>query len=183
VPGAAGGGVSAVRHGVLVTNTHDERRGDRRGHGLYSDALEALEDTDWVSLQHAYGSAQDTPPFLLQLLHDVPEEQAEALGMLEMSVLHQGSLYSATAPAESPCQTPRHRWYETRWRFQVPETLSGRRPPTTPPWANLPGKRSNFDVRGHPGPPATLTERERDTGVTLPDEVSRRRKYGAFIRF
>jgi hypothetical protein len=84
---------------VLVTNTHDERRGDRRGHGLYSNALKALEDTDWAMLQHAYGPARDTPPFLLQLLHDVPEEQAEALGMLEMSVLHQGSLYSATAPA------------------------------------------------------------------------------------
>lgn len=55
--------------------------------------------TDWGALQHAYGSAEDTPPYLCQLLHEDPEVQAEALGMLDMSVLHQGSLYSSTPPA------------------------------------------------------------------------------------
>ncbi|WP_229713025.1 HEAT repeat domain-containing protein [Streptomyces fuscichromogenes] len=55
--------------------------------------------TEWDALQHAYGSAGDTPPYLCQLLDEDPEAQAEALGMLEMSVLHQGSLYSSTPPA------------------------------------------------------------------------------------
>ncbi|OPG02751.1 hypothetical protein B1R27_31250 [Streptomyces sp. GKU 895] len=55
--------------------------------------------TEWGALQHAYGSAEDTPPYLCQLLNEDPEAQAEALGMLDMSVLHQGSLYTSTAPA------------------------------------------------------------------------------------
>ncbi|MCX4804357.1 HEAT repeat domain-containing protein [Streptomyces sp. NBC_01214] len=55
--------------------------------------------TAWDALQHAYGSAEDTPSYLCQLLDEDPEVQAEALGMLDMSVLHQGSLYSSTLPA------------------------------------------------------------------------------------
>ncbi|MEV4943855.1 HEAT repeat domain-containing protein [Streptomyces zaomyceticus] len=58
-----------------------------------------LEHTDWAELEHAYGPARDTPVRLVQLLNEDPEVQAGALGMLDMSVLHQGSLYSATAPA------------------------------------------------------------------------------------
>lgn len=58
-----------------------------------------LPATDWAALAHAYGPADGTPDDLLGLLHDDPEVQAESLGRLEMSVLHQGSLYSATAPA------------------------------------------------------------------------------------
>ncbi|WP_329375942.1 HEAT repeat domain-containing protein [Streptomyces sp. NBC_01351] len=50
----------------------------------------------WDTLQHAYGSAEDTPRYLRQLLDEDPAVQAEALGMLDMSVLHQGSLYSST---------------------------------------------------------------------------------------
>lgn len=62
-------------------------------------ARELLMATEWDALQHAYGSAEDTPPYLCQLLNEDPEVQAEALGMLDMSVLHQGSLYSSTPPA------------------------------------------------------------------------------------
>lgn len=58
-----------------------------------------LEHTDWAVLEHAYGPAQDTPLRLVQLLDEDPEVQAGALDMLDMSVLHQQSLYSATAPA------------------------------------------------------------------------------------
>ncbi|MFF2780579.1 HEAT repeat domain-containing protein [Streptomyces sp. NPDC058052] len=54
--------------------------------------------TEWDALQHAYGSAEDTPSCLGQLLNEDPEVQAGALGMLDMSVLHQGSLYSSTPP-------------------------------------------------------------------------------------
>lgn len=58
-----------------------------------------IEGTDWGALEHAYGPAEDTPLRLAQLLDDDPEAQAWALAMLDMSVLHQDSLYSATAPA------------------------------------------------------------------------------------
>ncbi|SMD23307.1 HEAT repeat domain-containing protein [Kibdelosporangium aridum] len=58
-----------------------------------------LEEPDWDSLQHAYGPAGDTPGLLAQLLDDDPEKQAYALSQIEMSVLHQGSIYSSTAPA------------------------------------------------------------------------------------
>lgn len=63
------------------------------------DPAALLAATDWAALAHAYGPADGTPDDLLGLLHDDPEVQAESLGRLEMSVLHQGSLYSATAPA------------------------------------------------------------------------------------
>ncbi|SFL65556.1 HEAT repeat domain-containing protein [Streptomyces pini] len=77
----------------------DEERAARIWSGLPPTARELLVATEWDALQHAYGSAGEIPPYLCQLLDEDPEVQAEALGMLEMSVLHQGSLYSATPPA------------------------------------------------------------------------------------
>ncbi|MET9519506.1 HEAT repeat domain-containing protein [Streptomyces sp. NPDC002994] len=67
--------------------------------GRLPDPRSVIEGTDWAALEHAYGTAQDTPLRLLQLLDEDPEVQAGALGLLDMSVLHQESLYSATAPA------------------------------------------------------------------------------------
>lgn len=59
-----------------------------------------LTNTDWAALGHAYtDSATDTPMRLAQLLDPDPDVRSHALGQLDMSVLHQGSLYSATAPA------------------------------------------------------------------------------------
>ncbi|MFE4977708.1 HEAT repeat domain-containing protein [Kitasatospora sp. NPDC056651] len=63
------------------------------------DPAAMLHRTDWAALAHAYGPAATTADDLLGLLEDDPEVQAASLGRLEMSVLHQGSLYSATAPA------------------------------------------------------------------------------------
>ncbi|MFJ9100702.1 HEAT repeat domain-containing protein [Streptomyces sp. NPDC102405] len=81
-----------------MTN-RDEERGAPIWAGLPSRAGELLTATEWSALQHAYGSAEDTPQYLCQLLNEDPEVQAEALGKLDMSVLHQGSLYSSTPPA------------------------------------------------------------------------------------
>ncbi|TXS52785.1 HEAT repeat domain-containing protein [Streptomyces sp. t39] len=58
-----------------------------------------IEGTDWGELEHAYGPAENTPLRPVQLLDEDPEVQSWALTMLGMSVLHQDSLYSATAPA------------------------------------------------------------------------------------
>ncbi|MEU7697073.1 HEAT repeat domain-containing protein [Streptomyces sp. NPDC039028] len=67
--------------------------------GRLPDPRSVIEGTDWSALEHAYGAAKDTPLRLLQLLDEDPDVQAGALGLLDMSVLHQESLYSATAPA------------------------------------------------------------------------------------
>ena len=56
-----------------------------------------LDATDWASLSHAYGPAEDTPVNLERLAD--PQWCGVGYGQLEMSVLHQGSLYSATPPA------------------------------------------------------------------------------------
>lgn len=67
--------------------------------GLLPDPAALIEETDWESLEHAYGPAEDTAVRLVELLDEDPEVRANALGQLDMSVLHQGSLYSATPPA------------------------------------------------------------------------------------
>ncbi|MEU5092056.1 hypothetical protein [Streptomyces sp. NPDC021356] len=66
--------------------------------GLPTAARELLLETDWDSLQHAYGPAEDIPPSLCSLVDKDPEVRSEALAALDMAVLHQGSLYTVTAP-------------------------------------------------------------------------------------
>jgi len=83
---------------VTIRNGDDQHRGYAVSPSL-PDPRSLIEDTHWASLQHAYGPAADTPLRLVQLLDESPEVQAEALGQLDMSVLHQGSLYSATPQA------------------------------------------------------------------------------------
>lgn len=80
--------------------THDDHPIDGPAeNGGLPDPRSVIEGTDWAALEHAYGAAHDTPLRLCQLLDEDSEVQAGALGMLDMSVLHQESLYSATAPA------------------------------------------------------------------------------------
>ncbi|MFI6321024.1 hypothetical protein ACIBG8_26040 [Nonomuraea sp. NPDC050556] len=63
------------------------------------DVLALIKQTDWASLEHASGSARDTPAALADLLLGTPEAQAKAVRHLNDLVHHQNSLYSATAPA------------------------------------------------------------------------------------
>jgi hypothetical protein len=58
-----------------------------------------LEDTDWDRLEHAYGPASDAPGQLARLLSEDADSCGEALAYLHAAILHQGSIYSATAPA------------------------------------------------------------------------------------
>lgn len=67
--------------------------------GVPRAARELLSGTDWASLRHAYGTAEDVPVSLCSLVDENPGVRSEALAALDMAVLHQGSLYSATAPA------------------------------------------------------------------------------------
>ena len=58
----------------------------------------ALLRVDWNSLDHAYGPAADAPGQLLALAGDDPEGRSGAVGYLDAAMLHQGSVFSATAP-------------------------------------------------------------------------------------
>ncbi|MFG2946470.1 hypothetical protein [Streptomyces adustus] len=67
--------------------------------GLPTAVRELLAGTDWGSLQHAYGPAGDIPVSLCSLVDEDAEARSEALAALDLAVLHQGSLYTVTAPA------------------------------------------------------------------------------------
>ncbi|MCC5580042.1 hypothetical protein IMZ11_30900 [Microtetraspora sp. AC03309] len=67
--------------------------------GCPSDPDSLIEETDWASLQHACGPADDTPSALTDLLNGPPDAQARAAKHLDHVVHHQNSLYTATAPA------------------------------------------------------------------------------------
>ncbi|MFJ6883918.1 HEAT repeat domain-containing protein [Streptomyces californicus] len=77
----------------------DDARMTRLLSGLPTAAQERLRETDWASHQHAYGSGEDVPALLCSLVDEDAEVRAEALAALDMGVLHQGSVYSVTAPA------------------------------------------------------------------------------------
>ncbi|MFF4081233.1 hypothetical protein ACFYZN_17760 [Streptomyces sp. NPDC001777] len=53
----------------------------------------------WAELQHAYGAAADVPGHLRALAGDDEEAAGEAVSELYSAILHQGSVYGATAHA------------------------------------------------------------------------------------
>ncbi|WP_329128235.1 hypothetical protein [Streptomyces sp. NBC_01465] len=63
------------------------------------DPAAVLAGYDWGVLEHAYGTAEDTPRWLAALLDDDPRGRARALDHLHYDVHHQNTLYSATVPA------------------------------------------------------------------------------------
>ncbi|MFH9863336.1 hypothetical protein [Streptomyces sp. NPDC017202] len=62
-------------------------------------ALAGLDDRPWPELDHAYGSAEDLPALLRSLAGDDPDTADGALDELYGSILHQGTVYRATAEA------------------------------------------------------------------------------------
>ena len=61
--------------------------------------LEGLDEVPWDELEHAYGRAGDVPGQIRDLLSGSAEKRESALSELFGNIHHQGSLYSATAPA------------------------------------------------------------------------------------
>ncbi|MGW2046617.1 hypothetical protein ACWCPF_15730 [Streptomyces sp. NPDC001858] len=57
-----------------------------------------LAETDWGSLQTAFGSGEDLPKVLTQLLEPDPKAQVTTLWELGELVGHQNTIYEATAP-------------------------------------------------------------------------------------
>ncbi|MFE9939145.1 hypothetical protein [Streptomyces hirsutus] len=58
-----------------------------------------LANTDWGALEHAYGTAEDTPAQLVALFADDQPTRSQALDHLHHVVHHQNTLYAATVPA------------------------------------------------------------------------------------
>ncbi|MFE5597155.1 hypothetical protein [Streptomyces sp. NPDC056549] len=57
-----------------------------------------LAETDWSSLQTAFGNGEDLPRVLARLLEPDPKVQVTALSELGELVGHQNTIYEATAP-------------------------------------------------------------------------------------
>ncbi|MER5266334.1 hypothetical protein ABTZ99_30010 [Actinosynnema sp. NPDC002837] len=62
-------------------------------------ALDGVDDVDWASLDHAYGSARDVPRTLRAAVGEDEASAGEAFEHLFGSIYHQGTLYSATPRA------------------------------------------------------------------------------------
>jgi hypothetical protein len=66
---------------------------------LADELLADLAATPWTTTHHAYGRAIDTPRHLRLLLADDERLRDDSLNLLAESLLHEESLYPATAPA------------------------------------------------------------------------------------
>jgi hypothetical protein len=61
--------------------------------------FEGLDDIDWASLTHAFGSAEDVPGLLRARASQDPKIAEEAEGEFFGNIWHQGTVYEATAYA------------------------------------------------------------------------------------
>ena len=61
--------------------------------------FDGLDSIDWTSLAHAYGSAHDVPHMIRAMASDDPEARQQAFYEAYSNICHQGTVYSATAPA------------------------------------------------------------------------------------
>lgn len=59
--------------------------------------FEGLDDIDWASMEHAYGTAEEVPALLWALRSPHTEERRTALDRFYGAVHHQGSVYPSTA--------------------------------------------------------------------------------------
>lgn len=55
-----------------------------------------IDEVDWASMQHAYGSAEDVPELLRGLASPYPQERETALDGMYGTVHHQGDVYDST---------------------------------------------------------------------------------------
>ena len=58
--------------------------------------LENLNSINWKSLKHAFGSAEDVPIYILDLLSSDKKIREGAIEILGHSIYHQGTIYQAT---------------------------------------------------------------------------------------
>lgn len=65
--------------------------------GMVRIMFEGLDDIDWASMEHAYGTAEEVPALLWALRSPHTEERRKALDRFYGAVHHQGSVYPSTA--------------------------------------------------------------------------------------
>ncbi|WRZ94506.1 HEAT repeat domain-containing protein [Streptomyces sp. NBC_01007] len=58
--------------------------------------LRGIDEVDWASMEHAYGSAADVPELLRGLASQLPQERETALDGMYGAVHHQGDVYDST---------------------------------------------------------------------------------------
>ncbi|MEV6323150.1 tetratricopeptide repeat protein [Nocardia sp. NPDC051787] len=75
------------------------RAADALAPSYHERAATVLRETDWAGLAHAHGSAADAPVMLADLIGDDVDDRSRSIDFLYSTVLHQGSIYSVTAPA------------------------------------------------------------------------------------
>jgi hypothetical protein len=95
-----------------------------------------MDDIDWQSLRHAYGSADDVPDRLLSLA----DGDDSAIGELFGNIYHQGSVYVATktlATASTTAPFAAHTKMHQQSHFililmppGVPDSMPGARSPS-----------------------------------------------------
>jgi hypothetical protein len=61
--------------------------------------LDALDQVPWDQLEHAYGAASDVPTHIRALASPDSNVRYQAYDQLWSSIIHQGTVYSATAYA------------------------------------------------------------------------------------
>jgi hypothetical protein len=64
----------------------------------FSRGLTVLDEINWSRRFHAYALATDTPGYLRRITSDDSEEFREAMAHVYSAVIHQGTIYPATAP-------------------------------------------------------------------------------------
>ena len=80
--------------------------------------LPGLEEVAWEDLSHAYGPATEVPRDLRKLASSDIRAGGEALQSLYMTILHQGSFYSAT-PAAVPFLVEIASHPDVPWRPEI----------------------------------------------------------------
>jgi len=58
--------------------------------------LNGIDEIDWASIHHAYGSAEDVPGILRAMASPDPDRRERAFGDFHSSVLHQNTVHPAT---------------------------------------------------------------------------------------
>ena len=58
--------------------------------------FETIDSVPWATLNHAYGTAENTPKYLRQLASWVPSTREDALGVIRNGITHQGQCYEVT---------------------------------------------------------------------------------------
>jgi hypothetical protein len=67
-----------------------------------ADLWDGLDEVDWASLRHNYGSAEDVPDLLRRCADRNRRRAAEAVGRLENHLYHQGGWICSAASAALP---------------------------------------------------------------------------------